>query len=192
MSNHLSPQDLLAQLKETGVTQKDIASFLGIPQSAVSNISRGLRRMQHDEYARLSNLLRGSTKPRTLEIPIIGLSGAGQWVEAIEQTDNFLTLPSVIGSNELRASFAVEVVGDSMDQIMPEGTFAVIDTGQVDLFSSACYLLMNPEGEATIKRYRSDPARFEPVSSNPEYKPFNVGTTDFRVIGRVVYALRKF
>lgn len=188
----LSTSELFEALKAQGVTQKEIALSLGIAQSAVSNIITGRRQLKYEEAMRLRKLLKGMTRQTAFEIPIIGMSGAGRWVEAVEQSDSSITLPAHIGGEDTKASFAVEVLGDSMDILMPEGTFAVIDTSQTELFSGRTYLLMNPDGEATIKRYRSDPARFEPVSNNPDYQPFTVGTTDFRVIGRVTLALQKF
>jgi repressor LexA len=33
------------------------------------------------------------------------------------------------------------------------------------------YAVRNQDGEATFKRYRADPPRLEPMSSNPEHKP---------------------
>lgn len=48
------------------------------------------------------------------------------------------------------------------------------------------YLVMNGDGEATIKRYREGPARFEPDSNNPEHKTVHLGGHHITVIGRVV------
>ncbi len=52
------------------------------------------------------------------------------------------------------------------------------------LVPNACYIIANEEGEATYKRYRPSPERYEPVSTNDEHQPlFPNGALN--VIGRV-------
>jgi SOS-response transcriptional repressor LexA len=79
-----------------------------------------------------------------------------------------------------------------MNLLLPEGSHAIVDPEDRRLFNGKLYLLRNAEGEATIKRYRTDPARFEPVSDNPDYLPFEIGQLDFSIIGRVTSGLQKF
>ncbi|BAQ18347.1 hypothetical protein GL4_2914 [Methyloceanibacter caenitepidi] len=55
------------------------------------------------------------------------------------------------------------------------------------LIANACYVITDGEsGDATYKRYRPDPARWEPVSTNAEHEPIYV-TEDSKptVVGRV-------
>jgi repressor LexA len=85
-----------------------------------------------------------------------------------------------------RNAFAVEIDGDSMDLILPEGGWAVIDPDQRSFFDGRVYLVMNGEAEATLKRYRGNPARLEPVSSNDSHGDFVLSGEPITIIGRVV------
>lgn len=183
----LNSDRILELLKEAGVSQARIATTLGIPASAVSNLYKGTRRMKLIEANVLMELI--PAQPSLCEIPVIGLAGAGKWVEAIEQSIQIIPIP---GGFNTKGRFAVEVAGDSMNLVLSEGSFAIIDPDDTRLFSGKIYLLLNAEGEATIKRYKSDPARFEPASDNPEYVPFELGSSDFSVIGRVTAGMQKF
>lgn len=169
------------------VSQADIAQIAGLTsQSAVSNILKGKRRLKLEEADVIGRFL-GIHEPQAPQIqfvPIIGMSAAGNWREAIELPGGRLPLPPDIAGPR---SFAVEVRGDSMDRLIPDGGYVVVDPDKGELFNGRSYLLQNEDGETTVKCYRSDPARFEPVSSNPVHQPILVGEQRFKVLGRVVW-----
>ena len=48
------------------------------------------------------------------------------------------------------------------------------------------------DGETTFKRFRANPARLEPCSSNPAHGAIAIGREPFTVIGRVVGTWRDF
>lgn len=90
-------------------------------------------------------------------IPVAGLT-AGEWI-------------------------ALEVQGDSMDRISPPGSTILVNRREKALVPNACYVIATNDG-ATYKRYRPEPARFEPVTYNDAHQPlFPEG--EVRVIGRV-------
>lgn len=66
---------------------------------------------------------------------------------------------------------ALRVVGDSMDRISPPESIIFVDRKDQVLVPNACYVISNGDGEATYKRFRSNPMRFEPVSTNPAHEP---------------------
>lgn len=186
----LPSAQLIEALRESGIPQRVVAMKLSLSPSAVSLMMKGERALKFDEAVKIQNLLGIAPTVEGAsgrDLPVIGWSGAGKWVEAIEVTRNQVWVP-----NQTPGKFGVEVSGDSMDIVLPEGSTAIVDPDQLDLYAGKLYLLINVDGEATIKRYRAEPARFEPVSNNPEYVPFAVGSTDFRVIGRVTGALQMF
>jgi len=189
MSNDPIPsaEQILFRLREAGVPQAVIAQKLAIPQSAVSNLFAGKRHLKLAEANILMSLLPAARRP--LRVPVIGMAGAGNWLEAIEHATETLDFPP---EAEATGSFAVQVVGQSMNMLLPEGSFALVDPTETSLYSGRIYLLRNGDGEATIKRYRTDPARFEPVSTDPSFTAFEIGSTDFAVIGRITGALTKF
>lgn len=182
--------ELLKRLAEKRFTGRQIADLLGIAPTRITEIKAGNRRIQQDEMATLARFFgMGEVEHQDplsdmLEwVPVIGIAAAGCWEEAI--TIPHYTVP-LLKKPGRKPAFAVEVNGDSMDQILPNGSWAAVDPSQRTLYERKVYLIQNGHGEATIKRYRESPARFEPVSSNPEHRPIFMGEHQIAVIGRIV------
>lgn len=177
-------QEMAVALKASNYTQASLARALGLTsQSAVSNILKGLRRVTPAEVAEISRLLGMKEGPAVLSIPLIGLASAGVWQEAIEMAEGFKVVPSGLCG---KRAFAVQIVGDSMDKLLPEGGWAVVDPDQKHLYAGKVYLIANADEETTVKRYCGDPGRFEPVSNNEMHQPFYLADVPYRVIGRIV------
>lgn len=181
--------ELLARLADKRVTGVAIAQLLGIPAPRIAEIKKGTRRIQQDEMPVLAQFFgmgdvgAPETGGNIVWVPVIGIAAAGCWREAIEVPAYLVPQLKRPGYNQ---AFAVQVDGDSMDQILPERSYAVIDPDQKRLLDKRVYLIQNGNNETTIKRYRSDPARFEPVSSNPDHNVIHMGEHEISVIGRVV------
>lgn len=181
--------ELLARLADRRVTGAQIGRLLGVPSSRITEIKKGERRIQQEEMPVLAEFFgMGDVEATPVNtnvvwVPVIGIAAAGSWREAIE-VPAFL-VPQIRTPNCNKA-FAVQVDGDSMNQILPERSYAVIDPDQKDLRNNRVYLIQNGGGETTIKRFCNEPARFEPVSDNPEHNVINIGEHDIIVIGRVV------
>lgn len=176
-----------AAMKDQRVTQAWLAREVGLThKSAVAKILAGTRDISYAEAVKIYELLRllpeGATGVQ--RIPVIGLTSAGNWREAIEMPIWHLTIPS--GASGRRA-FAVQVVGDSMNKLIRDGGYVVIDPDQKSLNDGKCYLIQNGEHEVTVKAYRNHPARFEPLSDNELHEGFLVSECDFIVLGRVVW-----
>jgi SOS-response transcriptional repressor LexA len=92
----------------------------------------------------------------------------------------------VIGTNlDSRGQWiALQVQGDSMDRISPPGSLIFVNRNDRDLVPGGCYVVANELHEATYKRWRPDPSRFEPYSTNPEHAPI-IPNGEITVIGRV-------
>ena len=173
-----------SKMKELGVTQGFLGERVGVHQSAVSNILKGKREVKVHEASLIYKVLGLARLPDIQLVPIIGLTNAGNWREAIHSPGGTVPVPS--GKASSRA-FAVEVKGDSMDQLVQEGEFVVCDPDQTQLYNDKIYLIENAEHETQIKLYRANPARFEPMSSNETHRTLFVGQDQIRVIGRVVW-----
>jgi SOS-response transcriptional repressor LexA len=79
---------------------------------------------------------------------------------------------------------ALRVQGDSMDRISPPGSVIFVNRNDRDLVPGGFYVVANELHEATYKRWRPDPSRFEPYSNNPEHAPI-IPNGEITVIGRV-------
>lgn len=182
-------EELIRRLDAKEFTAKSIADLLGVAPPRIRELRLRSRRVQQDEMVILASFF-GMGEPERehdnssiVSVPVIGMAAAGAWREAI-------TFPSyvvqMIRRPDCNQAFAVEVHGDSMNVLLPERSWAVIDPDQKRLLERKVYLISNGNGEATIKRFRDNPARFEPASSNPEHQPIYVGEHEITVIGRVV------
>jgi repressor LexA len=185
MSDSPFDRDLVREkMKQLKVTQRDLADDMGLNQSAISGILKGIRQVKVDEASKIYLRLGIERQPDVRLVPIIGLASAGNWKEAILHSGGVQPVPrSVAGVR----SFAVEIKGDSMDKIIPEGGFAIVDPDQTQLYNDKVYLIENGEHDSQVKLYRSNPARFEPASTNELYQTLFMGEVHIRVIGRVVW-----
>lgn len=117
-------------------------------------------------------------------IPKIGKIAAGNWQEAVALTNEYTPIPDGISGKRL---FALEAMGDSMDRLIPDGGFVVIDPDRRELANDKVYAVMNGDNETTVKRYCEGPPRLVPCSTNPAHKDILFGEEPVIVIGRVVY-----
>lgn len=118
-------------------------------------------------------------------VPLIGEIAAGNWQEAVEMTTERQAVPADLRGKSL---FALRPRGDSMNKVVAEGGFIVVDPSQTELIDGKFYAVMNGEGETTFKQFSTDPLQLQPCSTNPEHKPIAVGSEPFTVVGRVVYS----
>lgn len=161
------------------------------------NGTRGFDHLTAVKYARAFNVsaqwLLGLTSNETpqsstaaisvRQIPLVGRAPAGNWREAIEVPIGYVwARVDRTGPN----AFAVEIDGDSMNLILPDGGWAVIDPDQRSFFDKKVYLVMNGDAEATLKRYVSNPARLVPVSTNDTHGDILLTGDPITIIGRVV------
>ena len=142
---------------------------------------------------------RDSTKPRALEVldgsqargrsvPLVGRVTAGLPILAIENIEEYLTLPqSVLGQGKM---FSLRVEGESMiDAGIMDGDIVVLrqqDTAE----NGEIVVAMTPEDEATLKRifYEENRVRLQP--ENATMQPIYVDSVT--VLGKLVALIRQF
>lgn len=182
-----NPELVRSRMEERGIKRAELALATGLTHaSAVSKIFSGERQVKVEEAARIYEFLglRQIEGIGARSIPIIGLAAAGQWREAVEMPLGRMVIPESVAGDR---AFAIEVKGDSMDLLIPDGGWVAVDPQDQVLKAGKCYLIENDEHGVTVKRYQSKPARFEPVSSNPEHKAFEVTEHRYHILGRVVW-----
>lgn len=180
---------VLEEMKRQGFRQSDLAKVTSLNLSAISNIFKGKRQVKVQEAQIIYRFLGLPVAAPASDIqwvPKIGLASAGRWREAIRDYKASYPIPrGTVGPD----AFAVEIEGDSMDLVLPNGGTIIVDPDQRQLYDRKIYLLRNEEGEVTVKQYRSDPARFEPVSSNPVHTTLPIGQDQFFIVGRAVHTV---
>lgn len=83
---------------------------------------------------------------------------------------------------------ALTVQGDSMDRLSPDGSTIIVNRKDQNLVDGKFYVFANDfDHSTTFKRYRSDPERLVPYSTNPDHEPIFIPDNDehFRCVGRV-------
>ena len=141
---------------------------------------------------------RDPTKPRAMEVldnsvargrtvPLVGKVTAGQPILAIENIEDYLTLPTgMIGSEGL---FCLRVQGESMIEIgILDGDIIVVR--QQESAENGEVVVAMIDDEATVKRifYERDGVRLQPENRymEPIYAP------SAQVLGKVVALFRQF
>tara|TARA_R110000782_G_scaffold167129_9_gene259340 strand:- start:76013 stop:76588 length:576 start_codon:yes stop_codon:yes gene_type:complete len=175
--------------KAMNISRETLAEKLKISVPSYGRLARGERKLTADErdlaFAFLGIDKGQESALETLPIrrvPLIGKIAAGNWKEAIHDAQGWFWC-NAGGEN----TFALIVEGDSMNLIIEDGGYVAIDPDDKSLVSGRIYAVMNGDGETTIKKFRADPARLEPASTNPDHHVINIGADPFKIIGRVVW-----
>ena len=183
--------------KSRGLSLEELAFQLGedVSITTVSRLERGRMQLTQRWLERISAALQVSpielmseTPADVRLIPLLGSVPAGEPGEAIEDPQGWFPIPAKVSGPK---AFALSPKGDSMDRLAAEGEIIVVDPEDLDLVPGRAYVVRNGSGESTFKRYRSDPPRLDPESSNPAHKPILIGREPFVIVGRVVYAARE-
>ncbi|MCC8075743.1 MAG: LexA family transcriptional regulator [Clostridiales bacterium] len=188
MSNYLADRR-----KELGLTQKDVASFVGVSEGTVSRWESGeianMRRDKINLYAKVLKttpafIMTGELPvkaepsnaqpvippgfeplPKMVKVPLVGSIACGEPITAEENLEGYIDAPE-----DVRCDFALTCKGDSM-----------IDAGITD--GDVVYIRSQPEvangeiaavrldGEATLKRVYLDGDQLTLMPANAKYPP---------------------
>ena len=87
--------------------------------------------------------------------------------------------------------FALRVKGESMNRIISDRSIIIVDHASRGPIADEIFVIANPRtGEASVKRFRSKPPRFEADSHSIELPA--IPASDVKIIGRVRMAIQKF
>lgn len=173
---------------ERGWNQDDLAERTGTTKATISKIERSMMKLSMDWVAKLAAafgiapqaLVSDShSGPRLVPVPIIGKIAAGNWREAIQDPVGWVAAVNV-GPN----AFALVPEGTSMNKLIPDGAYVVIDPDDTALRDGKVYAVMNEDSETTVKMYRAEPARLVPLSTDPQHVEFLLGGAPFTIVGR--------
>lgn len=187
--------ELRAQVGAKRFTQKALADHLRIAPARVKEMLNGDRRVQQDEMPVLAEWLGMSDDDPVpagargvREVPLLGKVPGGNWREAVRRSSNTVEVPA---ADAPRDAYALEVEGNSMNLVVPDGFTIVVDPNDVDLFAKRLYVVMNPDGEVTFKQYMENPARLVPCSTEDKHKDIPISGGGFRVVGRITWSGRR-
>lgn len=164
-----------------GLTQVEVAKYIGITQGGYSGWERGDVNIDSVSLARLAELfdvttdyLIGKTDTQSekpIKIPVLGSVPAGIPLEAIEDIIDWEEIPQSMASGG-REYFALQVEGDSMYPDYLPGDIVIVQKTPVCASGDDCVVYVNGY-DATLKQVKLDEQRgtLTIVPKNPSYPP---------------------
>lgn len=192
-----------------GWSQQDLAEKMDTTQQTIQRYESGSRDIKSSVLIKLSAVLgvtisyllgmENTSIPNNdmVEVPLYGAIAAGTPIEMIP-VENSHPVPAEVRRRHPSA-FLLKVEGDSMNRILPNGCYALVDPCEAVEHNGAPYAVCVNGYDATIKRVNKLNNGFElaPDSNDPTYSKqvFNYnepGTQTITVIGEVVYFVLPF
>ena len=192
-----------------GWSQQDLAERLGTTQQTIQRYESGARDIKSSVLIKLSKVLgvtisyllgmENASIPNnsTVDVPLYGSIAAGTPMEMVS-SESSQPVPIEVQCR-YPSAFLLRVRGESMNRVLPNGCYALVDPEQREPIDRKAYAVCVNGYDATIKRVRRLQNGFElaPDSLDPTYKPMvydygEPGTETVTIIGRVVYYVLPF
>lgn len=208
--------NLKAERKKAGYTQEKVSQITGIALGTLRRWEQGVNEPDMGSIIQLAKLYKTTTdtilgtefasgsliRPTSSEsdfvdVPLYGAIAAGTPIEMIEIEEVHPVAAKKM--EQYPDAFLLKVKGSSMNKILPDGCYALVDPCEEVERDNQPYAVCVNGYDATVKRVRKLANGFElvPDSTDPTYKPqvydYGVeGTEIITVIGRVVYYVLPF
>lgn len=205
---------LAALRKRKGLTQVDLAERMGVEQPTIQRWERGQREPKFEQLFKLAEILgvdASTLLSKDVAVPlgptlyVKGDVQAGLWRTAIEYpaSDWIAFTGRADVSADLEHRFGLRVIGDSMDQVYPEGTIleCVSLFGRAEASPGKRVIVIRTDAhgdsEATVKELveQNGELWLVPRSSNPAHMPIKLnsqepGIVETRIAAIVVASVR--
>ena len=203
---------------ELGITQKEVADFVGVSEATVSRWESGhIDNMRRDRIAALSKILRlsplaimgiddtdlSSRLPnmvpidaRTFRVPIVGRVAAGRPIVADEEIIGYEYIDNKY-SKDGHEYFGLRIVGKSMEPTIMDGDIVIVRRQNYVENGEIAIVLIYGE-EATAKEVKESADGITLIGHNTAvytphfYSAQEVKNLPVQIIGRVVQSIRKF
>lgn len=203
---------------ELGITQKEVADFVGVSEATVSRWESGhIDNMRRDRIAALSKILRlsplaimgiddtdlSSRLPnmvpidaRTFRVPIVGRVAAGRPIVADEEIVGYEYIDNKY-SKDGHEYFGLRIVGKSMEPTIMDGDIVIVRRQNYVESGEIAIVLIDGE-EATAKEVKESADGITLIGHNAAvytphfYSAQEVKNLPVQIIGRVVQSIRKF
>lgn len=202
---------------ELGITQKEVADFVGVSEATVSRWESGhIDNMRRDRIAALSKILRMSplaimgidddlssrlpnmvsVEARTFRVPIVGRVAAGRPIVADEEIVGYEYIDNKY-SKDGHEYFGLRIVGKSMEPTIMDGDIVIVRRQNYVESGEIAIVLIDGE-EATAKEVKESADGITLIGHNAAvytphfYSAQEVKNLPVQIIGRVVQSIRKF
>ena len=198
-------ENLLLLRKQKGLTQKDMADFLGISRQAYANYETGNREPDLTTLKRIAEYFNVSvdfivdnetepTQNKGTRIPVYGNVAAGIPIEAITDIEDYEEIPEELARTGKFA--ALKIKGDSMEPKISDGDVVIVKL-QESVDNGEIAIVMVNGDDATCKKIKKTPEGVMLISTNPDYEPMFYSNREIeekpvRIWGKVVELRAKF
>jgi repressor LexA len=198
------------------ITQRGLALKAGVSNSTISNLEAGKRIPSLEIFKAIAKALNIDfmdilahlesdaaetiyTKEdmipvQMIQLPVVGTVRAGMPILAVENIERYVPVASMYLSKS-KEYFVLQVTGDSMDQLFPGGTLAVIEkTDEIEDGKIAVVAING--NEATIKKvqFAGEGIMLIPMSHNPKHQPtfYHMEKDEVHIIGRLKLSMTEY
>ena len=121
-----------------------------------------------------------------VRVPLVSWVSAGKMVSVDDVPE---TVERYLTCGDLRPGdwMALEVHGNSMDRVAPDGSIIMVNRADRQLVDSGFYVVALPSGESTFKRWRRSGVKhglLQPYSTDPDHVTI-FPVEGMKVVGRV-------
>lgn len=155
------------------------------------NGNRPISRKMAEEYAKAFNvdpgwLLFGENELMAdVNVPLLSMVSAGN-LRAQQGVEEHEIIRRIrVGDLPQGDWIALQVEGDSMNRVAPDGSIIVVNRADQRLVDGRYYVFSLSGGEATFKMFKRNPDRLTPYSTNPDHMAIAADMDDLYVFGRV-------
>ena len=196
--------------EEKHLTQQELADKLNSAKSTIGMYENGNRKPSYEVLIKLSEIfgcsidyIVGTSNERNSNVqydpnaevrsvPIVGKIRAGEPILAEDNIEGYFPiLPSMYNADSTQDLFCLEVIGDSMNNVIEEGSYALIRKQDTAENGDIVVALVNGDNEATLKRFEqinNSLVALKPDSTNKEYtvRYIDLSSTEFKIIGKII------
>ena len=196
--------------EEKHLTQQELADKLNSAKSTIGMYENGNRKPSYEVLIKLSEIFScsidyivGTSNERNsnvqydpnakvYSVPIVGRIRAGEPILAEDNIEGYFPiLPSMYNADSAQDLFCLEVIGDSMNNVIEEGSYALIRKQDTAENGDIVVALVNGDNEATLKRFEqinNSLVALKPDSTNKDYsvRYIDLATTEFKIIGKII------
>ena len=204
--NKIIAKNITNQLELQNKNQMDLADYMGVTQTTVSNWCRGekMPRMKKiDMICNFFNINRtdlmnekkeSSTKSTGVKIPVLGYVRAGIPIDAVEEILDYEEISKDMASTG--DFFALRIKGNSMQPRIWEDDIVIVKQ-QNDVDNGDIAIVLVNGDDATCKKIKKRDDGIMLIPNNSEYEPMfftnqQVQDLPVTIIGRVVELRGKF
>ncbi len=193
--------------KSKGLTQAEVAKYIGISQNNYSYWESGKVKIDNDSLKKLADYFNVSVdylldretpnvgnQGRGVKIPVYGEIAAGIPIEAIEDIIDFEEItPDLAASGEF---LALAIKGDSMAPRIQSGDVVIIRRQETVENGDIAAVMVNGDS-ATLKRVKPDANGLWLLPLNPAYQPMfytkkECAEKPVRILGKMIELRAKF